>query len=155
MIATAGGPVKREHALRLGADVVLDHNDPGWPGRIPEVLGGDGLDVVFESIGGASAGRLLDTLTPGSGRILFYGVLGGEPAITPLDLLHRGLTLVGCGGLRDWAKRVRAAQAQALALAAEGRLRPQIDSVLPLAEAAEAHRRVEARAAVGKVILVP
>ncbi|MEV8634047.1 zinc-binding dehydrogenase [Streptosporangium sp. NPDC051023] len=150
-----GGPAKREHALEMGADVVLDHTDPGWTERIPEALGGDGLDVVFESIGGASVGRLLDTMTPGTGRVLFYGVLDGEPAITPMDLLRRGLTLVGCGGMTDWAERVRAARADALAMAADGRVRPRIDSVLPLADAAEAHRRIENRAAVGKIILMP
>jgi NADPH:quinone reductase-like Zn-dependent oxidoreductase len=155
VVATAGGPAKRERALEQGADAVLDHTDPGWPDEVREALAGSDLDVVFESIGGASAKRLLDVLTPGSGRIMFYGVLDGEPALTPSDLLYRGLTLVGCGGLTAWGERVRAARAEVLDLAARGRIRPLLDRTLPLADAAEAHRRIEDRAALGKIILVP
>lgn len=155
IIATAGSPAKRAYAGKLGADVVLDHTDPGWTSQVGDAIDGKGLDVDFESIGGASAHQLLDTLTPGTGRILLYGFLAGEPSITPMDLLQRGLTLVGCGGMSAWAGRVQAARADALHLAAEGRLRPQVDTVLPLADAAEAHQRIQDRAAIGKVVLVP
>jgi NADPH2:quinone reductase len=68
---------------------------------------------------------------------------------------HKVTTLIGCGGLTVWAKQVQAARADALRLVAEGRLRPQVDSVLPLADAAKAHRRIEDRAAIGKIVLLP
>lgn len=155
VIGTAGSEAKRRRVHELGADHVLDHSDPDWPGGIRDALGGETVDVVFESLGGASAGRLLDALTPGSGRIMFYGVLNGVPAITPMDLLQRGLTLVGCGGLTAWAERVMAARAEVLRMVAEGRLVPQVDIVLPLAEAAKAHKRMEDRTAMGKIVLVP
>ncbi|MEU8195420.1 zinc-binding dehydrogenase [Microbispora amethystogenes] len=153
VLATAGSPAKRELARELGADDVFDHTDPGWTERLREA--GGPVDVVFESLGGASAGRVLDAMTPGTGRMLLYGLLGGPPAVTPMDLLQRGLTLVGCGGPESWMSRVLAARAEVLDLAARGGLRSQVDSVLPLADAAEAHRRIEARTAVGKVVLVP
>ncbi|WP_432871107.1 quinone oxidoreductase family protein [Microbispora rosea] len=155
VIGTAGSEAKRRRALSLGADQVLDHSDPDWPGRVRDTLDGETVDVVFESLGGASAGRLLDALTPGSGRIMFYGVLNGAPVIAPMDLLQRGLTLVGCGGMDAWAQRVLAARADVLGMVAEGRLLPQVDTLLPLADAAKAHRRMEDRAAMGKIVLVP
>ncbi|WP_327044599.1 zinc-binding dehydrogenase [Microbispora sp. NBC_01189] len=153
VLATGGSPAKRGLARELGADDVFDHTDPGWTERLREA--GGPVDVVFESLGGVSAGRVLDAMTPGTGRMLLYGLLGGPPAVSPMDLLQRGLTLVGCGGPEPWLSRVLAARAEVLDLAARGGLRPQVDSVLPLADAAEAHRRIEARAAVGKVVLVP
>jgi NADPH:quinone reductase len=152
---TAGSAAKRQHARSLGADAVLDHSEPGWPGGLPAALGGATLDVVFESIGGDTAGQVLEAMTPLSGRIMFYGLLAGPPAITPLDLLRRGLTLVGCGGMPGWVTLVQGARADVLAMAAEGTIRPQVDGVLPLEDAARAHQRFEDRAAIGKIILVP
>jgi NADPH2:quinone reductase len=155
IIATAGSAAKRDHARALGAETVLDHTDPAWPDRLRDLLDGTRLDVVFESLGGESAGRLLDAMTPGSGRMLLYGLLNGEPAVTPMDLLRRGLTLTGCAGMPGWLDLVQAARADAFRMVSEGRLHPRIDSVLPLAEAARAHERIDARATIGQIVLVP
>jgi NADPH:quinone reductase-like Zn-dependent oxidoreductase len=119
------------------------------------------IDVIFESIGGESAGPLLDALVPGAGRMLFYGLLSGEPpAISPYDLLLRGVGLIGCGGRpadysTGWSAQVDAARPEVLARAAAGRIRALVDSKIPLADAARAHQRIEERQAAGKVILVP
>jgi NADPH2:quinone reductase len=150
VIGTAGSEAKREYARRIGADDVLDHTDPGWPAK----LGEGTVDAVFESLAGETTGKLLDALTPGTGRILLYGMLTGIPAIAPLDLMTRGLTLTGCAG-PDWLGRVQAARADVFELVIRGRLRPRIDSVLPLADAVRAHERFDARAAIGRIILTP
>jgi len=160
VIATAGSAAKREMALALGADAVLDHYAPDWPSQVR-----DPIDVVFEFIGGACAGQLLDVLVPGSGRMLFCGVLSGEPpAITPMDLLLHGVGLIGCGGrpsdystgkATGWSAKVEAARPEILHRAATGGIRPRIDSTFPLADAARAHQRLEERRAAGKVILLP
>jgi NADPH:quinone reductase len=159
IIGTAGSPAKRDLARELGADVTVDHRDPDWADLVSEAAGGAAVDVVFESIGGASAGRLLDAMTPGSGRMLFYGMLSDEPpAVTPTDLMYRGLTLVGCGGRPGdgaWYDQVMAARTELMERVAAGRIRPLVDSVLPLADAAEAHRRLESRQNLGKIILTP
>lgn len=153
IIATVGGEGKAELARELGADDVLDHTDPDWPDRLAETLGDATVDTVFESIGGTA--RYLDLLTPGTGKILYYGLLAGPLVVTPLDLLSRGLTLVGCGGVGAWGPRVEAARPEALELAAAGRIRPAIAAELRLDDAAEAHRRIEAREVTGKIVLVP
>ncbi|MBO2451809.1 zinc-binding dehydrogenase [Actinomadura barringtoniae] len=151
IIATAGGPAKAAAVRDLGADTVLDHTDPTWPEQLKE---GE-VDLVFDSIGGDSTKTLLPALARGTGRILQYGVLNGPPAITAADLIPRGLTLTACSSEGPWLDTVEAAKPEALKLVAEGRLKPRIDETLPLAEAAEAHRRIEARTPTGKLLLRP
>ncbi|MFC9439407.1 zinc-binding alcohol dehydrogenase family protein [Nocardia sp. NPDC057030] len=155
VIATAGGPAKIEQARTLGADEVIDHNDPDWVGHLRETLGGTTLDVVFDSIGGRTALDLLDTMTPLRGRMLSYGWLSGAPAqLSAADLITRGLTLTGCAG-PAWLARVAAARPATLTRAASGTLTPLIEATLPLARAAHAHHLIESRGPLGKLILQP
>lgn len=149
VVATAGTG-HADVARDFGADVVLDHRDPDWRSQVP-----DGIDVVFESIGGPRASEVLPRVRH-RGRILAYGLLSGEfPAISVADLIPRGLTLIGFGGLESFGKDVRAARGEALELVANGTLKPLIDRTYTLDEAAEAHVRVESREGVGKVVLLP
>ncbi len=145
VVATAGAgkPVS-------DADEVLDHNDPDWRQKVPE-----GIDVLFESIGGPRAAELTTKLVP-RGRILAYGLLSGEfPTYSVAALAARGLTLIGFGGLDAYAKDVAAVRAEALGLVADGTLTPVLDRTYPLADVAAAHARVESREGAGKVVLVP
>jgi NADPH2:quinone reductase len=149
--ATAGSEAKRALARELGADLVLDHNNPQWTDEVPR-----GLGVVFESVGGQTSKKLLDALAAGVGRMLYYGFLSGEqPAIDAVDLAYRGLTFTGCAGLEVWAKEVQATRADVLDLLAHGRVRALVHATLPLEEAAKAHELVEGRGVLGKVILQP
>lgn len=155
VIATAGGPDKTAHTRKMGADEVIDHNDPEWPSRLRETLDGATVDVVFDSIGGASASGLLDLMTPLRGRMLGYGWLSGAPAqVSASDLLMRGLTFTGCAG-PDWLKRVASARTDVLARAAAGGLDPLVEAVLPLEQASHAHRLLEERSVLGKIVLRP
>jgi NADPH2:quinone reductase len=150
VIATAGSPAKRDRATELGADIVIDHTRPDWPAELPDV------DVAFESIGGPSARQVLDRLTPGSGRMLYYGLLSGEPAaVTAADLMERSVTITGCSG-PGWAGEVFGTHyPEMLARLASGRSRAFIDRTLPLEEAAQAHRLLESRTITGRVLLIP
>lgn len=153
VIATAGGAAKVERARELGADEVLDHSDPDWIRQAGSLLDPATVDVVFDSIGGASAHALLDLMTPDAGRMLGYGWLSGAPAqVTAGDLLARGLTFTACAG-PAWSARVHSANSAALTRAAT--LVPAVETVLPLDQAARAHELVEARAPLGKIILRP
>ncbi|WP_063062817.1 quinone oxidoreductase family protein [Nocardia sienata] len=152
VIATAGGPDKIRRAKELGADEVLDHRDEHWPGQLREEPGRT-IDIVFDSLGGTSAAALLETMTPGSGRMLSYGWLSGEPArVSAADLIPHGLTLTGCSG-PAWHARVDRARTAILervpALAAP------VEKIMPLDRAAAAHALLESRAPLGKVILRP
>ncbi|MBF6345715.1 zinc-binding dehydrogenase [Nocardia cyriacigeorgica] len=151
--ATAGDAAKRERARELGAADVVDHRDDDWTDILRTRLGDATVDVVFDSIGGSSAARLLDVMTPGSGRMLSYGWLSGAPAqVSAGDLLPRGLTLVGCAG-PAWLAGLAPHRADILdrvhALASA------VETTLPLEDAAKAHELVESRAPLGKIILRP
>ncbi|WP_039798992.1 quinone oxidoreductase family protein [Nocardia araoensis] len=155
VIGTAGGSDKAAHARKSGADEVIDHNDPEWTTGLREILDGATVDVVFDSIGGASAAGLLDLMTPLRGRMLGYGWLAGAPAqVSASDLLMRGLTFTGCAG-PDWLNRVAQARTAVLARAAAGGLDSPIEAVLPLDQASRAHRLLEERAVLGKIVLRP
>ncbi|GAA3252198.1 quinone oxidoreductase family protein [Nonomuraea helvata] len=150
VIATAGSAAKRDRAARMGADLVIDHGSPDWPGELPDV------DVVFESVGGTVARRVLDHLTPGTGRMLYYGLLSGEPAaISAADLMERGVTVTACSG-PGWAGEVFTTHLPALLnRLVAGTSRAYVDRTLPLEEAAEAHRLLESRAITGRILLLP
>ncbi|WAL65704.1 zinc-binding dehydrogenase [Amycolatopsis cynarae] len=148
--ATVGGERKRRLAEDLGADLVLDHNDPQWTERVPR-----GLGVVFDAVGGRTAAKLLDALEPGPGRMLCYGMLGGEPAAVGVaDLGYRELTLATCMGA-SWFPQVSAARPEVLDLLARGRLRALVHETMPMEEVAKAHELVEGRSALGRIILRP
>ena len=156
IIATAGTPAGREQVKELGADVVLDHTDPDWPGGLPAALDGGTLDVAFDAAGGPAAGRVLDLLTPSSGRMVCYGTLSGSPPDLDLGtVLSRGLQVTGCGG-PGWFRQILGVHyPEALQRAAQGQIQPRIGAVLPLGDAAEAHRRIAIRSAAGRILLVP
>jgi NADPH:quinone reductase len=156
IIATAGSPARRERARALGAEIVLDHTGPGWPADLRDALEGATIDAAFESIGGPAAQQLLDALTPDTGRMLCYGNLSGEPTSINLATLRgSGATVIGCGGPAWFGHIMGGCRPEIFRRVARGELRPLLDEVLPLDQAAQAHQRIDDRAAQGKIVLVP
>jgi NADPH:quinone reductase len=136
-------------------DLAIDHTGPDWPVLVRGALDGKTLDVALESIGGDTAVRVFDLLTPASGRMVLYGRSAGQwPAIAAEKIFFSGVTLSGFGGA-GFAPNARTDLAEILNLTSSGRVRPLIDQVLPLAEAAEAHKRIDERTAMGKLVLIP
>jgi NADPH:quinone reductase len=148
VIAAAGGARKLEVARALGADLAIDYRRPGWTEEV-----GRGVDVVFDGVGG-SIGRDAFQLLGQGGRLCAVGMASGSfAAISEEELRERGVTRM-IGGGAD-ARELAALTARALSSAAAGELRPVIGQMPPLADAAEAHRAIEARATIGKTLLVP
>ncbi len=142
VVAAAGSERKLAHAKRLGADVVLDYTRPGWAARAPQ------LDVVFDGVGASIAADAFTRLRPG-GRFVAFGMAGGAfvgaPARTDVTLV-RGVALT--------PERSRALSAEALAQAAAGRLVATVGQTFALDEASRAHAAIEARATIGKTLLL-
>lgn len=108
--------------------------------------------MVLDGVGGG-AGRAAMELLGVGGRLVVFGWSAGEPtAVTTQDLLSRGLTVTAVGP--RLLPRLRELETRSLEEAAAGRLVPLVQH-FPLARAADAHRALEARATVGKVVLVP
>ncbi|MFI6124707.1 zinc-binding dehydrogenase [Streptomyces sp. NPDC051064] len=158
VVGLAGGPAKTARATENGADLAVDYTLPDWPRRVRSHLEALGrpATVLFDSVGGITARAALDLLGPG-GEHLSYGASGGQtPALGEKELAERGITSRGVLGpvMIEKGGGMRALETRSLAEAAAGRLRPAVQR-FPLAEAAAAHRALETRGTVGKVVLVP
>ncbi|NUV90027.1 zinc-binding dehydrogenase [Streptomyces sp. KAI-26] len=163
VIALAGGPAKAARAEANGADLALDYTLPDWPDQARAFLDAHGLwaTVVFDSVGGATARSAVGLLGRGGQHVVYgwsgEGLHDGQPlTFTPEELAERGITSASVLGPRmiERGGGLRALETRALAEAAAGRLRPAVQRY-PLAEAAAAHRALETRGTVGKVVLEP
>jgi len=147
VIATASTEAKRARAAAL-ADATVDYTRPGWPAEVIELTDGRGADVVVSHVGGQEFLGSLEAVRA-DGVVVVVGAHGGE--VVPLDLItlfRRQIRVIGSS--RATQHEVRLAVAEVCA----GRFTPTIDTVLPLAELATAHRRLEERSVFGKVVCV-
>lgn len=154
VIGTSGSSEKRELALSLGADHVVDYTSEGWTGEVLEATGGRGVDIVLESVGGEIGAQAYEVLAP-LGRFVIFGGASGEPMRPPdtWQINLKGQTVSGYGGpwIRPGAAGVaRRAISDHLE---ERRMRVVEGTSFPLAEASKAHRAIEERRSVGKVTL--
>lgn len=144
--------------LGLGAAAVIDYRTADFETEVARLTQGAGVAAVVDFIGGEYLARNLRSLAPG-GRLVQVGVLSGDADATiPLDLvLHNHLRVIGTvmksRTLTEKRAMVVRFAAGALPLLAKGALKPVIDVVLPLDQAAEAHRRLERGGGFGKIIL--
>jgi NADPH2:quinone reductase len=141
VFATASAS-KHDRVRGLGAEP-LAYDD--------ERLAGLDANVVFDPVGGDGFARSVNALA-GGGRVVTPGAVA-SPAVSfdVWSLVGKGARIIGTGS----SPASRETLTRLIELAREGRLAPVIDRSLPLAEAAEAHRLIEARATFGKVVLVP
>ena len=157
VFVTAGSADKCRRCLEHGADVAIHYKEERFADRVRELTAGKGVNVVLDSIGAAYLEENLSVLAP-MGRLVVIGLIGGARAQIDLaSLLLKRSSVIG-STLRARPVEEKAAIVRALdgrfgdALRA-GRLRPVVDRVLPLADAAEAHRVVQASVHFGKVAL--
>jgi NADPH:quinone reductase len=158
VIATAS-PGKHETVLALGADHVLDSVDGDLTAEVLRLTGGAGADLVLESAGGATFNAGLAAAKPVTGRVVVYGVAGGEAAITNWELVYRHQVHVI--GLNIGMLIQRAPQmfgeimGELSALLAAGVLGPARPTTYDLADGPKVLAELEARATVGKLALLP
>jgi NADPH2:quinone reductase len=155
-VGLAGGPEKVELARSLGADVAVDYREPGWPEQVLAALDRRRPTVLLDGVGGAVGRAGLELLDTG-GRIVMFGWSAGEPTqFTTQDVVAGSLSVHWVTGPRMLRRYggLRGLETQALAEAAAGRTVPVVQR-FALADAAGAHRALEARATTGKVVLVP
>ncbi|MEV8391290.1 MULTISPECIES: zinc-binding dehydrogenase [unclassified Streptomyces] len=153
VVGVARGERKTALVRELGADAVIDGAHDDWPARAREALGARGADVVLEGVGG-ELGLAAFPLTADGGRFSAHGAPTG--AFAPVDARHtadRKIRLLGIADVRIPRRETVRLAARALAETAAGRLRPVIGGTFPLDEAAEAHRAIEGRGLLGKVLL--
>jgi NADPH:quinone reductase len=158
VIATAS-PGKHEVVRALGADHVIDSRGADVAAEVLRLTGGAGVDLVLESVGGATLDASLAVTKRTTGRVVVYGLAGGEAAITNWDLVYKHQVHViglNIGTLIQTAPQVFGeVMGEMFGLLAAGVLGPGQPTTHPLAEGPKALAQLEARATVGKLALVP
>jgi putative PIG3 family NAD(P)H quinone oxidoreductase len=157
VIVTCGGPEKCARALELGAAHAIDYRATDFVAEVQRITGGRGVELVLDMVAGDYVARNLKCLAE-DGRHVTIAVQGGARAeINMAVVMMRRLTLTG-STLRPRPAAFKALLAQEIArnvwpAVEAGDLRPVMDRVFPLAEAAAAHARMEAGEHVGKIVL--
>jgi NADPH:quinone reductase-like Zn-dependent oxidoreductase len=147
VFATAGTDDKMARARQLGAAEVVNHSTSDVPAAVRQWTDGRGVDVVIEHVGVATWATSVRSLARG-GRLVTCGATTGHDAAIDLRFLFgRQLSLLG-----SYMGR-KAELLTASKLFVSGSLVPTVDRTYPLADAAEAHRRLEGREGFGKVVL--
>ena len=149
VIATTSTEDKASKARKLGADEVINYTQEDVSQRVREMTGGTGVDVVVDHVGAEFFQAAYGSLKAG-GRYGICGVTTGHRAELHMGLLFtRHLTVFGVymGSKEDMREIVE--------MLNRGKIRPSIHQVLPLEQAADAHRMMEDRTFFGKLILKP
>ena len=161
-------------ALRdFGCAHPIDYRTQDWEAEVRRLTGGRGVDVVLDPLGGRDTRKAYRLLRPG-GRLVCYGAanlatgerrslvrsaaaLAGTPFFTPLGLMsdNRAVAGINIGHLWGEAALLREELEALLGHWSHGELRARVDATFPLEQGADAHRRIQSRQNVGKVVFVP
>ena len=157
VFATAGGPEKCKVATKLGATRAIDYLTEDFEQVINEATNGSGVDVVLDIVGGDYLQKDLNCMAHG-GRLVMIGAAKGlEENLNLRPIVMKNLTMTGTL-LRPRTNAYKKKLAEELLfkiwpLYESRRISPIIDSVFPLSKAADAHRKMESRQHIGKIIL--
>lgn len=156
VITTVGTPGKAEIARGLGADHTILYREQNFAEAVREVTGANGVEVVYDSVGRETLRKSLSCLGR-RGTCINFGASSGQPEpIEVLELAESGSVFLTRPHLADYMatpEEIRGRAHDLFAAFLGGRLKVAIDGTLPLADAAKAHRRLEARETQGKQIL--
>jgi NADPH2:quinone reductase len=148
VFVTAGTEAKRTRAIELGATAAFDHNSGPFSPWVLEQTGGRGVDIVVDPLG-ATWQESIRSLAR-NGRLVVCGATAGnKPEFDVRELYQRHRRIYGApmGNWSDFANVIGRLNA--------GQINPVIDSVFPLSDIANAHRRAEFRESFGKVVVKP
>jgi NADPH2:quinone reductase len=157
VIAAASSPEKLEHCARHGADAGIDTSREDLKERA-KALSGGGVDVVYDPVGGDSTEAALRAMA-WSGRLLVIGFASGPIPRVPTNLvLLKSCSIVGVfwGAFAMRSPEANRAHVdRVLGWIVEGKLKPHVDAALPFTDAPAALERIQRRAVMGKLVLVP
>jgi len=157
VFATAGSADKCRAVEALGAERGINYRDEDFAAVVKELTGGKGVNVILDMVAGDYVAREIDCLAD-DGRLVVIALLGGARADIDMgQVLRRRLHITG-STLRPRPVAFKAAIARQLRehawpLFAQGKIKPVVHKVLPLAQAAAAHALMESSTHVGKIVL--
>ena len=157
-IGTAGGPAKCEKARGLGYTHVIDYDAEDFVERVKKITNGEGVHVVYDGVGQATYPKSLDCLRRLGMFVTFGNASGAIENFSLQDIASRGGLFATRPSLFNYMAtrpELNEAAEALFARLADGSIRIDIEQRWPLAEAAEAHRALEARETTGSTILTP
>jgi NADPH2:quinone reductase len=158
VFGTVSTPEKARLAREAGADDVILYTENDFETEVRRITGGQGVQVVYDSVGQATFEKSLNCLSP-RGYLVLYGQSSGPvPSFDPQVLNARGglfLTRPSLGHYTRNRQELLSRAEQVLGWVAEGTLKVRIGGTYPLEEAGEAHRMLAGRQTMGKILLLP
>jgi NADPH:quinone reductase len=158
IFTTVSTEEKAELARGAGADEVILYTQEDFAAKVREFTSGEGVPVVYDSVGKTTFDGSLSCLRPRGLMVLFGGSSGAVPPFDLIKLSTSGSLFVTRPTLKDYIATRADLEQRAqdiLSWIAEGKLHLRLEHTYPLADAAQAHRDLEARRTTGKVLLIP
>jgi 2-desacetyl-2-hydroxyethyl bacteriochlorophyllide A dehydrogenase len=149
VISTGSTEAKRNFALALGADHVVDSSKENWPSDVRRITEKRGVDIVVEHVGGEVLRQCFTCLARGGTIVTCGATAGREVPISLWPMFVKEQKLIGSYG------RNRKDIAATLEWAAQGRIKAVIDKILPLAETRQAYNVLRERSVKGKMVIEP
>jgi NADPH:quinone reductase-like Zn-dependent oxidoreductase len=147
IIATAGSDEKCRRALEAGAHHAINYRTQDLVTEVKRITNKRGVDIIFEHVGGDLFEKLVECVVRNGRIVTCGGAAGYRVSMNIAHVFHKQLSIIGSNSGTLWELRTL------LPYVLDGRLEPVIDRVVPLADAAAAHRHLEERLAFGKVVL--
>jgi NADPH2:quinone reductase len=158
VIGTVSSEAKAELARQAGADQVIVYTDKDFLAEVRRLTGGQGVHVVYDSVGATTFEKSLDCLCPRGYLVLFGQSSGPVPPLEPAKLAAKGSLYLTRPSLNHYTltrDELLQRAGDVFDWTAAGKLKLRIDQAFPLSEAAEAQRQMEGRRTTGKVLLFP
>jgi NADPH2:quinone reductase len=158
VLTTVSTEAKAALAREVGADEAILYTQEDFAARVKALTGGKGLPAVYDSVGKTTFEGSLACLRPRGMMVLYGGSSGAVPPFDLIQLSTRGSLYITRPTLKDYvATRDELEQraGEVLGWVADGTLKLRLEHSYPLADAAQAHRELEARKTTGKVLLIP
>lgn len=158
VIGTVGSDEKAEIARAHGCDHVVVYTREDFVRRVRELTGGEGVPVVYDAVGKTTFDGSIDCLRPLGMMVTFGNASGPVPPVDPLLLGRKGSLFLTRPSVFQYIARaddLRAGAAELLEVVRSGAVKVDTGRTWPLAEAAEAHRALEARETTGSLVLLP
>jgi NADPH2:quinone reductase len=158
VIGTVSTEIKAELARQAGADEIILYTRSDFLTEVKQLTGGKGVDAVYDSVGATTFDKSLDCLKPRGYLVLFGQSSGPVAPLDPGRLAAKGSLFLTRPSLAhytlDRAELLERAN-DLFGWIRSGRLKPRLEKVVPLQEAAEAQRQLEGRKTTGKIVLIP
>ncbi len=158
VFGTVSTEAKAQLAKEAGADAVILYTEQDFEAEVKRLTNGQGVNVVYDSVGKTTFEKSLNVLRPRGYLVLFGQSSGPVPPFDPIVLSNKGSLFLTRPTLAHYTltrEELLQRAGEVLGWVKSGRLKLRIEQTFPLAEAAEAHRRLEGRQTTGKVLLIP